>query len=471
MPVIPSHGNLLSNEKELHRFLTNCQENLIAKEQSQIISLAQEIEPIDPLGVLKNLAQANDLNFYWENPRKNQAIAAIGSTTSLAMESSERFVKAKEFIHDCLKEIIRVGNLDLPFAIPYLCCSFTFFPTSFDTYPPFPSVTIFLPQIQIINIKNRCVLVINIKVNKKSDITLLVNKIYHQVNKVKSSNNISKVKKTHNKIQLEFNESDSIIFESIIDSALKSIKTNQLSKIVIAHALDFVSPTPFKIIESLDNLRQLHPDCYIFSISNGKGANFIGASPERLISISDQQLVTDALAGSAPRGQNPAEDIRLANQLTRSEKEKREHEAVSQFIAQRLTELGFKPQQLSLQLLKLSNIQHLWTPIYTNLPKKIHPLDLISHLHPTPAVAGVPTEVAMEHIRRYENFDRSLYAAPLGWIDAKGNAEFIVGIRSALISENKARLYAGAGIVAGSQPHREFAEIQLKLRSLLKALV
>ncbi|NEQ17552.1 MAG: isochorismate synthase, partial [Moorea sp. SIO3E2] len=92
-------------------------------------------------------------------------------------------------------------------------------------------------------------------------------------------------------------------------------------------------------------------------------------------------------------------------------------------------------------------------------------------LHPTPAVAGVPTKIACEQIRHYETFDRSLYAAPLGWIDYQGNSEFIVGIRSALIAGNHARLYAGAGIVAGSDPNKELAEINLKLMVLLKALV
>ena len=138
---------------------------------------------------------------------------------------------------------------------------------------------------------------------------------------------------------------------------------------------------------------------------------------------------------------------------------------------QRLRSLGLKPQQLPLQLLRLSNIQHLWTPIYAHLPADIEPLEIVAQLHPTPAVAGVPTETACEKIRHYEKFDRSLYAAPLGWVDDRGNSEFIVGIRSALIDGDCARLYAGAGIVSGSNPAKEFAEVQLKLESLLEALV
>ena len=101
----------------------------------------------------------------------------------------------------------------------------------------------------------------------------------------------------------------------------------------------------------------------------------------------------------------------------------------------------------------------------------MHPLEIVAKLHPTPAVAGVARDIAMKEIRRYESFERGLYAAPLGWVDYQGNSEFIVGIRSALIDGSSARLYAGAGIVEGSDPDKELAEIQLKLQALLKALV
>ncbi|NEQ69064.1 MAG: isochorismate synthase, partial [Symploca sp. SIO2D2] len=271
-------------------------------------------------------------------------------------------------------------------------------------------------------------------------------------------------------------------FKSSVISALKSIHTHQLSKIVLANAIDVVSPRQFKLVNSLDSLRQNYPDCYIFSISNGKGQNFIGASPECLVSIQNRQLVTDAIAGSAPRGKTAAEDADLAHRLLCSEKERREHRFVLDFIIKCLSELGLNPQvELTNQLLQLSNIQHLWTPIKAQLLKDIHPLEIVAKLHPTPAVAGVPTKMAQEQILALETFDRSLYAAPLGWVDYQGNCEFIVGIRSALIESTqplseswqtcRARLYAGAGIVAGSDPNKELAEIQLKFQALLKTLL
>ncbi|NJN60721.1 MAG: hypothetical protein HC795_03550 [Coleofasciculaceae cyanobacterium RL_1_1] len=138
----------------------------------------------------------------------------------------------------------------------------------------------------------------------------------------------------------------------------------------------------------------------------------------------------------------------------------------------RLRGLGLAPEPISpIRLLQLSNIQHLWTPIYANLTINIHPLQIVERLHPTPAVAGSPQSIAYREIRRHEQFDRLLFAAPIGWFDAEGNASFLVGIRSALLDGCRARLYAGAGIVAGSQPDRELAEIELKLRTTINSLI
>jgi len=128
------------------------------------------------------------------------------------------------------------------------------------------------------------------------------------------------------------------------------------------------------------------------------------------------------------------------------------------------------PKKAPLQLLKLSNIQHLWTPISAKIINSINAFEIINKLHPTPAMAGEPIKIACDKIESSENFDRSLYAAPIGWLNSEGNCEFIVGIRSALVKGNSARLYAGAGIVAGSKPDQELTEIKLKFQALLQAL-
>ncbi|WP_013320591.1 isochorismate synthase [Gloeothece verrucosa] len=469
VPVVPDHGNLIQDEKALYRFLLACQEKATGKGKSQIVSFSQQINSIDPLAVLEKIIQPNLLYSYWENRRKEEAILGYGVTKSLTLDSPDRFSQSQQFIENCLNHTLRVGEIFN--AEPYWFCSFTFFEANLSETTPFPSATIFLPQIQIIKKKQQCILVINCSINPKINLKLLLEQINYHSKFIKDSSEFNCLvpAKSHEKKIAEFYPSYN--FKAAVSSALKSIESQQFSKLVLAHAINVISRENFPIVSSLNNLRQRYPDCYTFSVSNGKGHHFIGASPERLISIQNQQLVTDALAGSAPRGKTAKEDAKIAQTLLRNEKERREHQAVSEFITQRLFKLGLAPHCSPLKLLKLSNIQHLWTPIYAHLKPHIHPLQIVAQLHPTPAVAGVPTEIACEQIRHYETFDRGLYAAPLGWIDSQGNSEFIVGIRSALIEDNHARLYAGAGIVAGSDPDKELAEIQLKFQALMKALL
>lgn len=483
MPVTPYRANVFQDRKELHQLLFTGKQESIAKGCPQIVSISQEIEPLDPLAVLQAIAKPDQLQVYFEKVSKREAIAAIDATLSLKIEGANRFRKAQQFIQETLANTVPAGNLTLPFSGPHFFCSFTFFDKKQAVHSPFPAATIFLPRWQISCHQGNCVVVANVEVHPEINLQLLVDRLCNQLRRIswydRRVSNVFEI--TPPKI-IKPAPKNVERFQSSVVSALESIRAHQLRKIVLASAIDVLSPQPFNLIESLDTLRKRHPDCYIFSSSNGKGQNFIGASPERLISIRKHQLEVDALAGSAPRGRTTTEDAAFAYRLLSSEKERREHQFVINFIIEHLSELGLIPQMLPTpQLLKLSNIQHLWTPIQAQMQGDIHPLEIVAQLHPTPAVAGVPTKMAQEQIRRYETFDRTLYAAPLGWVDYQGNCEFIVSIRSALIESEKpsrlfanayrARLYAGAGIVAGSDPNKELAEIQLKLQALLKALL
>ncbi len=473
IPVINSSPNSFKIESSESITIEDDQDFRI-NNNCQIVSFSQKIKPVDPLVFLQAMNLANELHFYWENPSKQESIAAYGTTTLMTLASGKRFHQSQQFIRESLQQIIQKGDSELIGSEPRFFCSYTFFNDATQTNYHFPIATVFLPKYQIVRKHKSCILVANLAVREGEKIQDCLEELKQQVRSIEwSFKNFTQLTTNNtetNEITNDIEDDRGEEFKSTVSSVLKSIERNEYSKIVLAHAIDVISQTPFLPIESLNNLRQKHPDCYIFSTGNGKGAYFIGASPERLISIQNRQLVTDALAGSAPRGKNVSEDLKLANQLLKNRKEKREHQAVSDFISDRLKQLGLTPQQLPLQILQLSNIQHLWTPIYSPLPTNLHPLEIVAHLHPTPAVAGVPSQVVLDTIRHYEKFDRSLYAAPLGWVDDRGNAEFIVGIRSALIDRNHARLYAGAGIVSGSHPDKEFAEIQLKLQTLLKAL-
>jgi len=486
MLLIPHPSNLFQDTKALFQVLSAGYQKSTEKNHSQIVSISLEIPTVDPLVVLHTINQPDKIHFYFEKNRyqnsfrtpashpkfihKSDAIAAIDSAQSITTEGPKRFDSAQKFIRTCLANTITTGNLNLPYSGPHFFCTFSFFDRNQD--PTLNAATIFLPRWQISRCKESCTLVANLVIEPQ----LNIEKIYHtfletiqniiQTNKIIEPSTTSTINFTKHPVTTPET------FKKSVQSALNSIQKNHYNKIVLASAIDVFSQTPFNIIQSLNKLRKLHPDCYIFSTGNGKGKTFIGASPERLVSVDNHILATDALAGSAPRGKTPLEDANLARTLLNNQKEKHEHQVVIDFIIQRLSNLGLIPLlSPPLSLLQLSNIQHLWTPIKAQVPSHVSLLDIVAELHPTPAVAGAPREIACQQIRQYENFDRSLYAGPLGWIDRSGNGEFIVGIRSAIIDGKHARLFAGAGIVEGSIPDKEHAEIQLKLQALLKALI
>ncbi len=484
MTATPYRTHLFQDRKELHQLLLTGKQQSIAKGCPQIVSISQEIPPIDLLAVLQAFAKPDQLQFYFEKGSQREAIAALDATTSFTIEGANRFIKSQQFIQSTLANILPGGNLNLPFSGPHFFCSFTFFDKKKAANSPFPGATIFLPRWQVSCYQGSYVVVANVEITAQvNNLALLAERLENQLRRISwYERRVSNVFQIEPQKIIKQAPQNAERFKSSVVSALESIRTNQLNKIVLASAIDVISPKAFNLVEALDTLRKRHPDCYIFSTSNGKGQNFIGASPERLLSIHNHHLEVDALAGSAPRGKTKTEDAAFAYRLLSSQKERCEHQFVHNFISERLSQLGLIPQMLPTpQLRKLTNIQHLWTPIQAHLLADIHPLEIVAALHPTPAVAGVPTNIAQEQIRRYESFDRTLYAAPLGWVDYQGNCEFIVGIRSALIESEKpsrlfansyrARLYAGAGIVAGSDPNKELAEVQLKLQALLKALL
>ncbi|MFW2399118.1 isochorismate synthase, partial [Burkholderia pseudomallei] len=220
----------------------------------------------------------------------------------------------------------------------------------------------------------------------------------------------------------------------------------------------------------LRRLRRRDPRAHLFAIRRRDGC-FVGATPERLARVAHGHAHTHALAGTIARGNDPAHDRALGAQLMASAKERLEHALVVDAIRDALAPLSRAidvPAQPS--LLRLPRLQHLSTPIAAALNERATLLQVVAALHPTPAVAGHPRAAALEHIRAHEGFDRGWYAGPIGWIDAHGNGDFVVALRSALISASACRLFAGCGIVAASEPAREYRETSLKLSGMQAAI-
>ncbi|HEY8432577.1 MAG TPA: isochorismate synthase, partial [Sandaracinaceae bacterium] len=207
-----------------------------------------------------------------------------------------------------------------------------------------------------------------------------------------------------------------------------------------------------------------YPTTFRFGLRFGR-ACFVGATPERLFVKRGRSIVTEAIAGSVAAGPD-AERALLA-----SDKDRREHAFVVAHVLERLAPLCealSAPSEPSVR--RLPNVLHLHTPIRGTLRPGVSAPALAAALHPTPAVCGVPAGAALAHLAEHEAHPRGWYAGPVGWIDAEGDAELVVALRSGVVRGASAWLYAGGGIVEGSELDAEWAESELKLRPLLDAI-
>ena len=259
-------------------------------------------------------------------------------------------------------------------------------------------------------------------------------------------------------------------WQDAVAEAVAEIHHNRYAKTVLARQRHVRLGAGWSRERTIGALAERYPACFVFQFQAG-GATWLGASPERLVSLADGVARADSLAGSCRRGTTPDEDLALGDQLLKDPKEREEHDFVVRAVAGSLA-----PHTVLLEhaaepvVMKLANIQHLQTPVTATVKPGTTILDLVRAMHPTPAVGGWPRAEALDAIRRLEQMDRGWYAAPIGWIDFQGNGEFAVGLRTALITGNDAMLFAGAGIVADSEPERELAEIDLKFRPIEEAL-
>ena len=252
---------------------------------------------------------------------------------------------------------------------------------------------------------------------------------------------------------------------------LDAFETGSLEKVVLARETNFALSREADPVELLQVLMGNTPYSYHFLFQPEAGSGFIGASPERLYKCEGAFLESEALAGTRPRGLGPQDDARLGEELMTSEKERQEH----RYVLDSIREL-FEDRCQSVrgghevELLMLRHCQHLLTRIDGTLRSTDRDAELLSWFHPTPAVGGIPRDEALECIRSVEPFERGWYTGPVGWVGHDAT-EFAVAIRSALVRGSQLFVYAGAGIVAGSEPQQEWDELENKIadfRSILE---
>jgi menaquinone-specific isochorismate synthase len=256
-------------------------------------------------------------------------------------------------------------------------------------------------------------------------------------------------------------------WEQAVGEAVHRIRHSpELRKVVLARDLFASAADDIDVRVLLRRLAARYPGCYTFACDG-----IVGATPELLIRKDSWEVSSLVLAGTTPRGATAAEDADLARGLLGSAKENEEHEYAAASLRDTLAPLceamytAPRPE-----LIRLANVQHLGTRVNGTLAAAKSALALVAAVHPTAAVGGTPTEAAMEVIRELESMDRERYAGPVGWVDADGNGEWGIALRCAQLSGNRARLFAGCGIVADSDPAAELAETESKFRPMRTAL-
>lgn len=512
MKTLPLDPAANASPEALLGFLSECQTAARALGRAVLVSISVVVDALDPLAVLESIFEEKEAHFYIEKAAEGVALAGAELVLQHTASGPDRLAACQAFVDDCLARTLAVGAHQHCFGGPLFFTRIAFSDTV-EADEPFESAQIFVPRWQVGVSGGTTVATANLLVEPDADLRPSAQRIWKahakfhsfsyggegsaggerqglegQVPSLAQAQGVSAVQtpapggsaklptptvagtRPTPPVQVEVGCAGA--YEASVVKALEAIEAGRFSKIVLARAQDLIAEKPFHPLRALNALRERYADCYAFSVANGRGQSFIGASPERLLKVQDGRLMTEALAGSARRGAGASEDAALGGALLRNEKDLREHRWVADSIARRLRAFGLVPELAEKPVLRrLANIQHLHTPIAAEMPAGVRLLDVLARLHPTPAVGGAPREAAVPAIRGLEAFPRGLYAGALGWLDSRGNGEFCVGLRSALIDGPRTRIYAGAGIVAGSQPAKEFAETELKIRAMREAIL
>ncbi len=255
--------------------------------------------------------------------------------------------------------------------------------------------------------------------------------------------------------------------DEIVAKAIKEIQSGRLDKTVLARELEIIADSAFDYGVILDRLHHRYKTAIRFNVEG-----FLGASPELLVARHDQVVSAHPLAGTAPRFDDPDEDQASAKDLEASVKNQWEHRITINWLLENLLPFcSYVDADPEPQIVTLANVHHLGTRVEGLLSSPpAHVLELVAALHPTPAVGGAPQREALRVIAELEQAERNQYAGPVGWVDAAGNGAFAVGIRSATIKGNTARLFAGVGVVADSEPQSELDETESKFQTMRNAL-
>jgi len=428
-------------------------------------SLVARVEPVD-VGFRSALRALSGPRLAWLPP-DDPPVVGCGETATLTAAGPDRFAAVRRGAEALFASLDLSGSTRVPAAAqPRLLGGFAFHdePAPGAPWNGFPGAEFVLPRVQLTRAAGRTWLALTADADEADSLAADLADVERRLAATSTTGSPPPG------ITAVGRDPDRAGWRSQVEAATDRIAAGDLEKVVLAQTLSARLRGAFRLEDALARLGDTYPSCYRFAVDPGLGAAFFGATPERLVRRRGDRVATDALAGSIGRGGSAAADDRLAAALEASEKVRREHAVVVDEIRRGLEGVGAEVTLGDRTVRKLSNVQHLDTPVSARLREPTHVLDLVEALHPTPAVGGRPPAAAGRFIADVEPFDRGWYAAPVGWFDAAGDGTFAVAIRSAVATADRVTLFAGNGIVADSDPDEEWDELQLKYRPILDQL-
>ncbi len=457
---------------ELDRVISDALAN-----KKDYLAISFSIDSIDTLAALEQVSNKDDFQYYWEKVSIEFSISAAGELTRLVNDGDSRFRDSSTQGKSLLNSVHHYKAINHPNAEVHLFGGFSFFDkNNSKNWKNYGASSFTLPKWMIIREGKCTILTFTTDIKGTKDTVQVKDRLYSCLKELEPICNIDEYQSNNHpepaaiKINDE-SEFDHIHWIETVNRAKKCIDEGHFDKVVLARELIIDLPNHVNDTHILHKLRRQYPDCYCFLIRHNERSSFIGCTPERLASFQSKYILTEGLAGSISRGKTASEDVMLENNLLGSSKELHEHEIVLSAIEQQLAPFSVSikhPKHPTVK--KLSNVQHLYTPITATVREGVSRTEVLKNLHPTPAVGGYPRTEAVKFIQQHEDFDRGWYAAPVGWINTSGNGEFAVAIRSGLIMENQVRFFAGCGIVQDSDPQKEWEETNMKFIPMLTAL-
>ncbi len=432
------------------------------------LSFAAKISPVNFNLLLNNFANKPDDVIYISQPDKKFIFLSYDELTVQSFDQNEFHLIKKEI--EVLRNKLITNHEEFPGVKFPVFITTAKFPKSksSDEWNDFGKIDFIIPKIALFRNNEEYFILYNTLSESFSGHENLNVILENQIDKIyKLESRLASPNFNKSKIKFLQESDDELSWEKKVNSLLELIYKKEIEKIVLSKRIQFNCEQEVNWEFIFNDLNEKYSCCTNFLLKSNN-AVFFGSSPELLARFEGNRFFTEALAGSIMRGKDSEEDLVREQQLLNSLKNKVEHDVVTNHITEALKDFVESIEIDNNTIVKkLSNIQHLQTRIRGRLKKGISLLDTISSFFPTPAVCGIPRDKTIDLISQAENFDRGLFAGLLGWLDCNGNGEFNVTIRSALLKGNVLNLYAGCGIVEGSDAKEEYEEINLKIKPIL----